>query len=430
MNRPFNRTLKSAPLVLLTLLLYACAGGNGSTSNSSSSANDSSTSPDPISAPSSCDCAPLTDTIGETINVSTVTELNAAISTVNSGGGNYTILLADGTYELTTPLYISVNQVMLRSNSGNRNSVLLTGQGMDGSITHIFQVMGSDITIADLSIGEVANHAIQVHGENGADNLLVHNVRIFNTNEQMLKGSYSSSTSDSGSDNGTVECSLFEYTDDFGPQYYIGGIDVHQGANWTVRNNEFRNIRSPESSIAEHAIHFWSDSKNPLIEQNLIINCDRGIGLGLGQGRGCSGGEISNNMIYSDGQGAHNDVGIGLEDADNIEIYHNTIYFDSSYPNAIEYRYSGSNGITIINNLTNKAITSRDGGSATVADNVTSAEEAWFTDVATGDLHLASAVTGVVDAGQDLSVVTTDYDCESRTLDAGADIGADEYQTP
>ena len=26
MNRPFNRTLKSAPLVLLTLLLYACAG--------------------------------------------------------------------------------------------------------------------------------------------------------------------------------------------------------------------------------------------------------------------------------------------------------------------------------------------------------------------------------------------------------------------
>ena len=76
-----------------------------------------------------------------------------------SGGGNYTILLADGTYELTTPLYISVNQVMLRSNSGNRNSVLLTGQGMDGSITHIFQVMGSDITIADLSIGEVSNHA-------------------------------------------------------------------------------------------------------------------------------------------------------------------------------------------------------------------------------------------------------------------------------
>ncbi len=135
-------------------------------------------------------------------------------------------------------------------------------------------------------------------------------------------------------------------------------------------------------------------------------------------------------MIYSDGQGAHNDVGIGLEDADNIEIYHNTIYFDSSYPNAIEYRYSGSNGITIINNLTNKAITSRDGGSATVADNVTRAEEAWFTDVATGDLHLASAVTGVVDAGQDLSVVTTDYDCESRTLDAGADIGADEYVEP
>ena len=316
---------------------------------------------------------------------------------------------------------------MIRSSSGNRDAVVLSGQDMSGSITHIFQVMPSGVTIADLSIGEVANHAIQIHGENAADNLLVHNVRIFNTRDQMLKVSYAN---DRGANNGIVECSLFEYTEAFGPQYYIGGIDVHHGAGWTVRNNEFRNIRSPGSSIAEHAIHFWSDSQNPLIEQNLISNCDRGIGLGLGQGRGCSGGEISNNMIYSDGQGIYNDVGIGLEDADNVEIYHNTIYFDSSYPNAIEYRYSGSNGITIINNLTNKAITSRDGASAAVATNVTSASASWFTDAANGDLHLTGVITDVVDAGQELSAITSDYDCEPRNQDAGADIGTDEYSAP
>lgn len=90
----------------------------------------------------------------------------------------------------------------------------------------------------------------------------------------MIKGSYSTDNNQ-GSESGIVRCSLLEYTENFGPQYYIGGIDVHKGINWAVHNNTFKNIRSPEVNgrLAEFAVHFWSYSENLLIEKNIIIRC-------------------------------------------------------------------------------------------------------------------------------------------------------------
>ncbi len=368
-----------------------------------------------------CDCEPLDTIVGQTTTVSSVSELESAINTINSSGGNRTVLLEDGDYMLNNTLGIKGDNVVIRSVSGNRTGVTIEGEGMDGDIEHVFLIQASNVTIADISLGEVANHGIQIQGENGANNLLVHNVRIFNTNEQMLKGSYGNST---GSDNGIVECSLFEYTETFGPQFYIGGIDVHNGKDWIVRKNTFKNIRSPDADVAEHAVHFWSNSENPTIEKNIIINCDRGIGLGLNSSR-CTGGTIRNNMIYANNQGLRSDVGIALESANNIRVYNNTIYFDHGYGNAIEYRFADSFDNEIINNLTNKAITSRNGGTATVRNNNISAVSSWFVDTASGNLHLDTDNASIVDAGEGLSSVSDDIDCESRS-DNGIDIGADE----
>ncbi|MBI5895966.1 MAG: right-handed parallel beta-helix repeat-containing protein, partial [Desulfobacterales bacterium] len=168
------------------------------------------------------------------------------------------------------------------------------------------------------------------------------------------------------------------------------------------------------------------DSETPLIEQNLIINCDRGIGLGLGT-RGCSGGLIRNNMIYSDHLGLNSDVGIGLESTQNARVYNNTIYLNNSYTWAIEFRWAASTGNLIVNNLTNKSIAGRDSGSATVRNNVTDAAAGWFLNPASGDLHLAQAVNAVVDAGETLDDVPDDVDGEPRPIGSGYDIGADEY---
>ena len=179
-----------------------------------------------------CTRVPLPPPTGATITVTTVSELFAALTQANTTGGNVTILLADGVYNLGSSwLYVSGDNITFRSISGNRDAVVIRGQGMSGSFQHVFEVAGKNFTVADMTIGEVRNHAIQIHGELDADAPLIHNVRIINTGEQMVKVSYRSGDATSA-DNGIVEWCKFEYTAGVGPRYYIGGIDAHQAHNW------------------------------------------------------------------------------------------------------------------------------------------------------------------------------------------------------
>jgi hypothetical protein len=330
-----------------------------------------------------------------------------------------TILLADGSYEIASPIsypYITASHLIIRSASGNRDNVILHGEGMKDVAPNTedgLHVAGDHVTIADLTIKDVGNHGIQVSGHH----LLVHNVRIQNTYQQMLKGATVASSIDSA----IVQCSLFEYTETTGPNFYIGGLDIHKGNGWKVNDNVFKNIISPSGSVAEHAIHFWNSSQNNLIERNVIINCDRGIGFGLGNSPN-TGGMIRNNMIYNNGAGAFNDVGIGLESSPGTKVYNNTIFI--SYQNAIEYRFPSTTEVHIANNLTNRLIRSRDSGSGVVESNIDQAPPEWFLNPAEGDLHLASSVEvgGIILTTE----VPDDIDQTPRYMGAEFEIGADE----
>jgi len=291
---------------------------------------------------------------------------------------------------------------------------------VDPNVENGFYFVGNNITIADLTIKEVGNHAIATQG----DSLFVHNVKIQNTYEQMIKGT----SAGDGADYGIVQCSLFEYTAGIGPQFYIGGLDIHEGDNWIVRDNIFKNIASPSSSIAEHAIHFWDSSANNTIERNWIINCDRGIGFGLGTSPN-QAGVIRNNMIYNNGSHPFHDVGIGLETSPNTKVYNNTVFIE--YPNAIEYRFAETNNVLITNNLTNKLIKSRDGGQAVLMTNYQEAQPSWFESTATGNLRLNANHPELVEAGSDLSnEVAMDFDKTPRPQSLAFDIGAHEFIHP
>ena len=365
---------------------------------------------------------PCDFTIGEIDTVYTTQELRSAISYANNNGGNRTILLADGTYPVASTAsypYITASNIVFRSLSGDRDAVRITGQGMQnvapGTEIGIFAV-GDNITIANLTISDVGNHGITVSG----DNLIVYNVKIQDSFEQMLKGV----SADGGAELGTVQCSLFEYTDDRGPQWYIGGIDVHDGTGWLVSDNIFKNIASPSQAVAEHAVHFWNSSSDNIIERNHIINCDRGIGFGLGSSPN-SGGIIRNNMIYNDGTGPYNDVGIGLETSPGTQVYNNTIHI--AYQNAIEYRFAETTDVEISNNLVNRQIRSRNGGQADVVSNITDASVDWYVDALNGDLHLIEAVVEVVDQGIAIPELQYDLDKTPRPQGNGIDIGSHEF---
>jgi len=131
-------------------------------------------------------------------------------------------------------------------------------------------------------------------------------------------------------------------------------------------------------------------------------------------------------MIYNDGSGVFDDVGIGLETSPNTKVYNNTVYID--YPNAIEYRFTATTNTEITNNLTNRAIQSRNGGQATLTTNYDNAQASWFASLPAGDLRVPTQIASIKDQGTSLPVdVTMDIDKTARPQDAANDIGAFEY---
>jgi hypothetical protein len=366
---------------------------------------------------------------GATIAVGTVSELRRAVATANASPENTTILLQDGTYSLDDTLYVNAPGITIAGNPGDRTRVVIQGDAMSDSarVKNLIRVSGSDFQVRDLTLQKSGWHLIQIAGERNADNTIVRNVIFQDAYQQMLKVTIDQRKYDITGDNGLVEDSLFEYTAGVGPQYYIGGIDVHGGKNWVVRNNLFRAIISPSQTVAEFAIHFWNRSADTIVERNTILNCDRAIGFGL-DGRGNSRGIIRNNMIYHKGNiGQFADVGIYLEQSPATQVYNNTIIMEHSYPHSIEYRSPETIDVLIVNNLTNRPISPRDGASGTLGFNNVSATPAWFVDPTAGDLHLAAANTAVVDVGQVVPGLFGDYDGDQRPQGGGIDIGADEW---
>lgn len=352
--------------------------------------------------------------------VSNYEELKQAVS-MNYTDGDITILCEDGVYQWPDWAYFNIkgDNTTIRSLSGDRSTVVFKGQGMSGNGNSILHITADYVTIKDVTITDAKDHGIQIHGESSynADYTCISNVIFKDINQQMIKGS-SDFVEDAHSIGGVIENCYFYFTEGVANNYYTGGIDIHKGTDWIIRNNTFRDIISPTSNLTEGAIHFWSESRNTIIENNIIYNCDRGIMLGFDSSNHY-GGIIRNNFIQTIA-----DTGIYLCNTQDVEVYNNTVYIESGYPNAIEYRFSNTEGLIIKNNLTNKSITSRNGATAVLGSNFTKALDSWFLNSSEGDLHLVVKDERVINQGEDISIVSEDIDGDIRT--DGYDIGADE----
>ena len=374
---------------------------------------------------------PLPAPTGRVVSVSSVGGLQSAVDALTSGT---TILIQPGTYRLTRTLRVrnGVTGVALRGATGNRADVVVLGGGMNsrGVDIAIKVENAQDVQIANLSVGQVYYHPIQLQGEQGAERVHVYNVRLFDAGEQFLKSTYDPGSPD-GVDGVTVEYSVFEYTTIGPSDGYTQGIDVHHGARWVIRYNLFRNIRVPATAPMRNrpAILLWSGSRDTLVYGNTIVNCERGIIFGLGPQPGHQfshfGGAIFNNMIYRT-EKVNADAGISVWDSPHTLVYHNTVIQNGTYKNAIEYRFPSTVAVQIVNNLTDGAIARRDGAQATVIGNLTDAGASLFVNSSVGDLHLRSTSSSAIDAGVAVEDVAVDWDGQARPAGAGWDIGADE----
>ena len=314
----------------------------------------------------------------KTYMVSNSEQVYQAINSIKNEQGYSAVIFNEGVYHLKRTLNITTPNVMLLSKSADPANTILRGNGMKATkgVDNLLRIAAPNFILDGLTLEQSGNHLIQIAGESDARKPVIRNAILQDSYEQLIKVTYSRKHLDKFSNEGLIENCLFRYTQGIGPNYYIGGIDAHGIRNWVIQDNIFENIASPSRYIAEHAIHLWNDTFNNIVKRNLIINSDRGIGLGMRMSQpnyiyhSNFGGLIQENIIYhSDNKNKFSDVGIILEDSPNTLVERNIIFFEHNYPYAIEYRFDESTNIVIKNNNSNKGIRQRDGAQALSKDN-------------------------------------------------------------
>lgn len=401
-------------------------------------------------------CPALPPPTGVTVTVGSEQAIWDAVNTATSGA---TILIADGTYNLGAYgyyLWIDTPNITLRSASGRRDSVILDDSY---SRSEIITITASNVTIADLTLKQAGTHPIHVVSTSGGNtlNTLIYNVHIVDPGQQAIKINPHANPVHF-TDDGVVACSTIELTDagrakvwEINGSCYTGGVDGHQSRGWVVRDNIIKGFWCPQG-LSEHGVHFWTGSRDTIVERNWLINNARGIGFGLreiGSGRtydaddpcpdatgyvGHFDGIIRNNFIFADRDELFasqygTDGGIALAQACGVQVLHNTVAFTQSPFAAIEYRFSNTDA-DLTNNLVTHNLEDR-GGAAVLSGNLSNRPLSLFVDGANGDLHLKSSADAAIDQAVAIAagLCDDDFDNQSRPEGSARDIGADEYQS-
>ncbi len=387
------------------------------------------------------DAPPLPAPAGLTvINVANAQDLANACWNLTS---DRAIVIAPGTYNLAAVQFPNgvdgrltvgrfgaptISNIQIRGASGNPADVVLLGAGMlNTSVPFGIQIFtATDVTIADLSVGNVYYHAIAVQGDQGARRVRLYHTRLFDAGQQIVKGQ-------AGADDVTVEYSELYLTagavnhPEGAPpgSCYTNAIDGVNSDRWSVRDNLIRGIRCQDLSLAGPAVLLWQGSMDTVVERNTFLDSSRGIALGLVSASDHLGGRVRNNFIRWNAAATYAvDVPI-YTTSPNAQILHNTVLTAGRYPNAIEVRYQGATGVEVRANLLDAAIQPRENALPTLANNLTNAQAGWFVDAVGGDLHLTAAATPAIDQISRLADAQDDVDAAARPAVA-VDLGADE----
>jgi hypothetical protein len=367
---------------------------------------------------------------GRTVEVSDAAQLKAAFADLKDDD---TILIADGLYHPDRVMMLNKNRVTVRGKSGDREKVILDGD-QQGSGQMLWFTQTSDSTLADVTIKNIGSNAVSFKAENGPIvKPTVRNVHFINVWERSLKGT--KNTDEAGCPRGgliegcLIETEHAKNQDDAAGGDYIAGIDMMGLRGWTFRGNTFKNINGRNGG-ARGAIFLWVDSKDVLIENNLFINCDRGIALGNPSGtQDMDGAIVRNNVIINSG-----DKAMEIVHVKNCIIYNNTVWNTNAGAGRCQV-FDDCTKIQVCNNLIrgNLQLDSKD---VKAEHNEISALDGAFVAPDGGDFHLTPA--GVTLAGGkgvkvpelklDGVVVGKPVDIDKDAFGDKVDLGADQHR--
>ena len=366
---------------------------------------------------------------GQIVTVSTVQQLRDAVLAATPG----TIIeLTDGTYawsDNTTLARIEDKQnLTIRSQSGNRDAVVLQGLGISSSTEFVFKLTRSDhVTIENLTMRDVYWHCVQLN--EGSECFTVRNCLMWDAGEGPIKSTVLGS-SGPFCDYGLVDNCVIGFTTT-GKRSVIEGIDVIAVRGWVIKDTEFYNVIHPKPRNVAYGCFAKAASEDTVIENCYFQDCQVSMSFG-GGGSPISlhryeapcehyRGILRNNIIHYS-----SDVGVYMNKAADFKIYNNTLWTANGF-SSIDVRFAESYG-SIINNICSDGYQLRDGGLATFATNLFNASASLFVNQAGANYHLASTATQAINQGTDTTAdVAYDMDWESRPKGSAVDIGADEY---
>ena len=369
-------------------------------------------------------------------NVTDIYSFDAAMRSLSPGDE---VVCAPGEYDVTKKhsYYITTPDITIRGATGNREDVIFRGGGMNNTsaIREGFQLVAANQTIRDLTLEGFYHHAI--HFQTAATNVHVYNVKTLNIGEQHMKGARYNY-------GGLVEYSWMEQTETRlngmpdRPDEYVGGIDLHGAVGWTIRDNLVSNTVGALRD-GDAGIFLWNDSKDSVIERNVVINVNKGIALGNPSStEPVSRVIVRNNFVV---QYPDNDIGIEVDHTVDCKILNNTIYHTapggSNWHRVLQV-YGAESGLVVAGNIIRgnvKDSVAGDWSNAAVRamGNIVDSSGTlvmpdWFVDPLAGDLHLTANATAAIDQAAGLADVLEDIDTGFRPL--LPDLGADEYRNP
>jgi hypothetical protein len=363
----------------------------------------------------------------DSVTVYSLAELQQAIDEAPPGGR--IITLAPGVYNQTTSINITnKNNITIQGGTNNFNDTVLNGPGITGPLDINIKINRSDyVTLRNFTTQNTSAHGVQVN--DGSDYFHADNLRTWDHGEGGFKVTGPNwTTGRPYSDYGIIENSHMGYTTT-GMLSSVESVNLIATRGWIIRGNRIENTFHPNYG-GGYGIFAKGGAIDTIIENNYLRN--NFIAASFGGGgtdpvffrNGDTqyehvGGIMRNYVIYKTG-----DTGIYMNKAHNFAVYNNTIL--DTYLPAIQSRYVQSTGV-ISNNLMNKGIQLRDGGTYTGSNNITNADYSLFVDAAGEDFHLNPATAAVaIDQGVNVPEVAYDMDGDPRPYGASTDIGADE----